>query len=197
MVKGLWVNSNAITIRTSSASANTVSIGAQMAVYLGTMYATADGQTSMQFAPTPASGGTNNILGLYNAYNRSRAFAKCRDANDYTYATSTWRAADNSNADRITWVDGLGQSTVEASYFCIPSAPGTNDGRFGINFDSTTAAPNQIGVLSGAQYATVRVEDSLVSLGLHYAQAMEFAQSGTIHFYGAGVYSELRVVADL
>ena len=54
---------------------------------------TANGQTGMQFAPTPALGGTNNILGVYNAYNRVSTTSICQDTTStWTYGSSTIHA---------------------------------------------------------------------------------------------------------
>jgi hypothetical protein len=202
MVDGLWVNTNSVTLRLGTGSSNTVSVAAQMALYLRTMYATANGQTEMQFNPTAVSGGSSNVLGLYNAYDRCRVYSKCLDsAGPWTYSsTYVWRPADNSSANRITWVDGLAQSVVEASYFAAISASGSNDGRIGVSFDSASAAPNIIAFNVGATWTSLRTEDSLQSLGLHYAQAMEMA-NGTVQFYGVispdpNSYSQLQVIME-
>ena len=48
------------------------------------MYATADGQTKVQLGPDSGNGGGNNFVGIWNAYNRVKAFSVSTDttAND-------------------------------------------------------------------------------------------------------------------
>ena len=75
---GLWVNGNSITLTNGSSSYSSIPIG--QATYVGTVYTTANGQTGMACFPTAASGGTNNILGLWNAYNRVPITAQCLDS---------------------------------------------------------------------------------------------------------------------
>jgi hypothetical protein len=172
-------------------------VPANQATYLGTLYATANGQTAMQFAPAAASGGSNNVLGLWNAYNRVRALSKMRDsAAQWTLATTAWRAADNSNSNRITWVDGLGQSFGEASYFCTTNAAAATDTYVGVSFNAV-AAPG-IAPFNGGGVSTTRTSDALIAQGLNYAQAMErIDATNTCTFYAGGASQMLTLALDL
>jgi hypothetical protein len=80
-------------------------VSAKAGTWLGSFYATANGQTMMQFAPTPANGGTDNKLALCNPYNMIYLRSMSQDATDWTYGTATWRPAHNSTANRISYLD--------------------------------------------------------------------------------------------
>ena len=154
------------------------------------MYATADGQTGMNFRPAAASSGTNNILGLYNAYNMIRTTAISIDNKaGWTYATNTWQSADASTSNRITWVDGLAQSFVDA-YYAIDmyTSSGSANGSIGINFNSTSATPTFIAsVFQAANPISVIASGTLLpTLGLNFAQGMEIANAATVSYNAAG-----------
>ena len=201
---GLWTNTNALA-HCYGGSAGTTDYGtvaANAGTYLGSLYATAAGQTTMQFAPTPAGGGTANILGLYNAHNRVPLRSVERDSHgNWSYGTDTWRPADNSTSNRITWLDGLGQSQVSASYansaWCSPCSAVPV---IGVDFNSATAIPGGIvgfisvgsgNILEGAGGNTA------ILLGVNYAQAMEIVDGGTADFVGGQDNSSLGYAGAL
>src|SRR6185437_5562846 len=80
------------------------------------------------------------IAGLFNAYNRVSAKLSSADSNvPWSYNTSTWRVADNNNNNRATWLDGLQQISVTASYQDqITLTAATASGAIGILFDATS-----------------------------------------------------------
>lgn len=190
---GFWANKNSLTHCWGGASGTTDfgTVSANSGTYLGSFYATANGQTGMQFSPTPASGGTNNVVALYNAYNRVAFRSMAKDStSSWTYNANTWRSANNSNSNRITWLDGLSQSQVNASYVCnTQMASGAFGPECGINFDSTSATPGGLVSDLGPQGTNTtwnrqhHGEDFTTALGLHYAQAMEKVRSGTATFF--------------
>jgi len=190
-VNGIWTNTASLTC-TISGGSTTTTIAAGQWTYLGTFYATANGQTGMAFKPIAASGGTNNVLGLWNAYNRVRIVSLNQDNNSsWTYATATNRPADNSTSNRISWVDGLAQSSVEMTYQ-VRMWNGTNfDGAvIGVSLDSTTATPT-VNPFVQQQNANNRIwapttEVFPPQLGLHYGQAIEWVNAGTETFEGSG-----------
>ncbi|MBV8666742.1 MAG: hypothetical protein JO269_09680 [Burkholderiaceae bacterium] len=189
LLNGVWTNAVQITAKIDATS-TTVTVAANQATYVGTMYATANGQTAMQFAPTAATGGTNNMLALYNAYNRVRVDTSCQDSTtSWTYATPTWRSADNSNSNRISFVDGLQQSFVNCSY--TETCTGYSSGpHIGVNLDSTSATPNFSAAMNntgaGAQFMSISTGMMSFNpqLGFHYLQAMEYSKTTTSTFYG-------------
>jgi hypothetical protein len=178
-VNGIWENAASLTCNLTGSS-TTTTIAAGQATYLGTMYATANGQTGMAMRPTGASGGTANVLGLYNAYNRVRASAMERDtAGSYTYASATWRALDNNNNNRVTFIDGLGQSNIETSVEIFSSG---GAGLIGMNLDSISATPDVASTIASFANASTLNEWS-PQIGLHYIQGMEASGSGTSTYY--------------
>lgn len=191
MLNGIWTNKNSITLK-NGAGAGTSGIAANKATYLGTIYTTAAGQTGMAFKPAAANGGTANILGLYNAYNRLPVTALSRDTNggtDYTYNSTTWRPANNNTNDRISWVDGLQQSTVNVeNTAAVYNNSSTGQGFIGTNLDSTTNAPGVGTGGASTNASTIAVvvvtaaEQFLPQLGFHYAQRMEATTGASVGF---------------
>ncbi|MGC1304652.1 MAG: hypothetical protein WA840_19960, partial [Caulobacteraceae bacterium] len=145
------------------------------ATYLGTFYATANGQTSMQFAPAPASGGSSNVLGLWNAYNRVAYATTEQDLSSTLWSIpATTSMINNSSAERITFVDGLAQSAVYAGIGWKVFTQ-NNFVALWINENTTTGEGtlNQA-VTSNIDAATfMNVTQTFTpSLGLNYIQAM-------------------------
>ncbi len=194
-VNGILTNSASITLRFGSASGNTASVSANQATYLGTMYATANGQTGMACFPTAAAGGTNNILGLWNAYNRVPITAQCLDsAVSWTYTTAAWRNANNSASNRISFVDGLGQSNFIGSYNQTVYNPATSGYEVvGVGVNSTTSGGVFVSEGSGStQNAVYAQHNSYPIMGFNYIQALEYSDG--IHaatFYGGGAALQL------
>jgi hypothetical protein len=177
---GLQTNKNTITLFNNSAS---VSIAANKATYLGSFFCTANGQTGMAFQPTGAAGGTNNILGLYNGYNRIRLTARELDSTaSWSYGTTTWRAANGNVNNQISYLDGLAQSQPIARFAGLIITSGSN-GVIGINFDSTANTPNDAAQVGGSLTQSISTFDSWEpSLGVHRIVAMEVSGTGTYTF---------------
>jgi hypothetical protein len=181
MLLGIWTNKNSITLRFGSVSGNTTVVAANQATYVGTMYATADGQTGMAFKPAGVSSGNSCFLGLYNSYNRVKTVSVCTDSSAWSYTTNTWRSAHGSSSNRISFVDGLAQSPIVSKY--VTTATGSSGAAkgIGLNFDSTSATPLYVGgtVDSSGSGPSVSAEEFFqASLGLHYIQAMEVGAAG-------------------
>ena len=172
---GIWVNSALMTCRASSST--TYTVPADEGTYLGTFYATAAGQTGVACKPAAAAGGANNVIGLWNAYNRVPV--GCFDLQSTSYAlatqTPTWVAAGGYATFRITFVDGLGESPAECIY--STSVATTAASRYpwiGCDQNSTS---NAAGIsASGASNSLASDEPFPPVKGLNYYQAM---QSGT------------------
>ena len=170
-------------------STNYGSIAANRATYLGTIYTTAAGQTGMGFKPSASSGGTANILGLYNGYNRVTVTGLSRDSTgSWTYATATWRSANGNPANRVSFVDGLQQSSISTKYSSGASTSGAVNGLIGADLDSTSAAPDVAASYSdptSGAVATISANGSYSpQLGFHFIQAVEYAQGATVTFDG-------------
>ena len=170
-LNGIWTNKNAIKLRFGSATGNTVSVPANQATYLGTMYATANGQTAMVFLPAQAAGGNGNVLGLWNAYNRVGVRA---------------RSADSTSL----WVDGLGQSFATAIYEDTFGVNASGQIAYiGTSFD-TIASPVFFVPSRDPNDNTplITVDHTRAKLGLRFAQAVESqdASASTGWYRGAG-----------
>jgi hypothetical protein len=191
MLNGIQTNKNSITL-INGAGTGTSGIAANTATYVGTFYATAAGQTGMAFKPAAAAGGTNNFLALFNAYNRVRVGSVSRDSTStWTYSVTTWRSANASASNRISFIGGLPVSTINAEYMVAGGSGTGAASNIGLNLDSTTAAPNicgQVASTSGSIQSTTAIRELFSpSLGLHFIQAMEISAVSGVNatFFGA------------
>jgi hypothetical protein len=197
-LNGIWTNKNSITL-TNGAGGGTSGIAANTATYVGTIYCTANGQTGMAFKPAATNGGTNNILGVWNAYNRTTIQALNRDATaSWTYSTFTWRAQNNSNSNRVSWVDGLQQSSVTGvrNQYLTPNTTAAFSAA-GIALDSTSASPGVAGQADTANTVgggnAVATEAFLPQIGFHFIQALELGGgAGTTTWYGGNGSRQLN-----
>jgi hypothetical protein len=199
-IDGIWVNAAKVSnCHYGNGTGLDRSCAAFACTYLGTIYMTANGQTTQQFKPAAASGGSLNCVCLYNAYNRVTITSESFDSEgQYTYPTNTWRPMGNTMGARntITVVDGLGQMYVSAQLndlmFKTPSTGGT--GAIGIDLNSTTLAPAlvaQVATTTQASYQTMLTNPPVK--GLWYVQAMEKAVSGLSVTFGGATFQELSV----
>lgn len=174
---GIWTNKVSMTGRYASGS--TITVGANQGTYVGTFRASANGQTQVKFG-SKAAGGGEAWLGVWNAYNRIRvAGTVLEDTNSWSYTTATWRAADASNTNRVSFVVGIAEDGIEASY-----SGDTGSGYLGVGLDSTTAptgvySQNAGGVLGGPGFYK-----GMPSIGFHYLQALESGTGSANTFYG-------------
>lgn len=184
----VWRNDESFIPTNGTLSFPTLTAG--KGTYLGSVYMTADGETSMQFQPAAASGGSASVLGLYNAYNRVPVSSQSVDStNSWTYAGDAWRASDNSTSNRVSFLDGLQQSPIAANFLQASNQTYQIQATIGCQIDATTGGPpGFLGSLLGQSgYLTMNAKANFdPQLGLHYIQAMEFSSGTTTTFYGAG-----------
>jgi hypothetical protein len=194
-ILGIFTNAVSINLKTDTTSAR-VTVPTNQATYLGSFVATADGQTGMAFTPTPASGGTANVLGLYNAHNRvSVASTSIDSTSNWTYATATTRPANGSSNNSVTWLDGLQQSSINATYVSgVAMSGGTNGpGSTGVGLNSTTAMSGIAAdfFIAGSISCDATIPATLLNpplLGLNTVTALENARGGlAASFYGSGL----------
>ena len=177
LTNGIWVNASSVTCNLSGGT-TTLAIAPGQWTYLGTLYATANGQTGMAFGPNAAAGGTNNFLGLYNAYNRVRLTSVDRDSTtSWVYGSATWRNSDNSAGNRVSWVDGLGQSTIDADFSQMMGQCGydsTYGALNGLVLDAAAVAPIYGADNDNATCATAHVSYRFApATGFHFIQGVE------------------------
>jgi hypothetical protein len=118
MQNGIWTNSGSWTVKCDTTS-STETCAANQCTYVGTMYASANGQTGLQCQPAIAAGGPTGggYINIWNAYNRAPISCQERDSTmQWTDSTAGDRNANNSVNNRIHFVDGLQQSPIEGSY---------------------------------------------------------------------------------
>lgn len=190
-VEGVWVNSVSVLLRSNATT--TASIGTGLATLVGTFYSTANGQTGMNFKPTAATGGTNNILGLANVFNTVPLTALCTDTTSVwsTTKTTAFEAMNASLSWRVTWVDPLQHNPVVASMYIVGSnsVAGANV-QAGAALNSTTATPSQVAAgvsatASGNVAATV-IENFFPQLGANFIQAVQRVSNNTGTYNGGG-----------
>ncbi|HEY3778483.1 MAG TPA: hypothetical protein VGL35_10540, partial [Rhizomicrobium sp.] len=185
LIDGLWTNKQAITCRYGNSSSSTMSCAANACTYLGTMYATADGQTGMQFGPNTANGGPSggNTLGIWNAYNRVPTTSYAGDTNTFIAPSSTsWEEyhhplSGGGDYNRVTFVDGLQQSSVEGNMIGHVVDLGTSSPQMGVCFNSATCTPTQPSITFSTTKLSIPYDISSPpqQAGKNYAQAMEQA----------------------
>lgn len=182
---GVWTNANSITL-TNGAGGGTSGIATNTATYVGSFFGTANGQTGVQFRAAAAGGGSNAVVGLFNAYNRLRQSYRSQDnTGSWSSATSTWNPLDANVANRISWLDGLGVQWAtgrsQTLFFTNATAAAS---AIGTLVNATTGTPTQIsrGQSNGASNTagTISAEETFGPvLGWNYLQAMQ-ANTGNI-----------------
>jgi hypothetical protein len=202
-INGMFVNAYQINLYNGLFNGY-IQAGVNRATYLGSIYTTGTGATSVQFKPSGQPGGSNNIVGLWNAYNRVRIQSFETDTSSpYTYSGSSFRPTNYeanggpNYSNRIYWVDGLQETSVTARLkIAASSATAGAAIQFGVKLDATTA-PNYVSAIyTPTSNATenIQVVDSEESfspqLGINYVQAMEASLSSVaVSFYPGGVYT--------
>jgi hypothetical protein len=188
---GIWVNTTALTSCLNGTTS--YSVPANGGLYLGSFYTTGNGETGVNLKPSAAAGGTDNVIGIWNAYNRVPISSLVSDNNtSWTDSSTSWQTLDHPGAgsgtyNRVTYLDGLGESDVEGRVTTIAYNATLGNGSFiGIAQDSTTNSPivfasNQSAAAGSAVGAAsfAATENFPPNMGLHYLQAMEWSPNGT------------------
>ncbi len=187
-------------------SATRFTVPRNRGLYLGTFVATANGQTGMDISPIPVVGGNNTILGLYNAYNKTPTLGICEDATTtWTYASATWRAANGSSLNAISWVDGLGDVMVDAEYSVLAGSVVSTQVLVGINQNTAVGNPaHTAGTTTTANRFNQLDSRTMFNplLGYNSIVAMESDAGGTnaATFFGSGFTGgtqNMRLMAEL
>lgn len=118
---GVWTNTNTISTLENAGSVIATSVASGNATYLGSFYATTLSETTWTPTPTPASGGTNNCLCLYNApYNQVPVTFLVRDSvGTFTFGSvvdGTWEYFDNNQNNQASMLDGLGLASYNFNF---------------------------------------------------------------------------------
>lgn len=132
-------NTNSIT-HCFNSSVDYGPIPSNQATYLGTVYASANGQISYIFGAA-ASGGTAGLLGVWNMYNRRNICTTVTDTGtSYPYAASTVRQARASAGNQIQFVLGVIEDGLNWTYAQRGATSNVLNSfyQFGVGFDTTT-----------------------------------------------------------
>ena len=122
-------------------------------------------------------------------YNRVRLASTCRASdNSWSHTAASWRAANNSSSNRITYVTGLNEEAIRAAYICVTDHDGILDTSIiGIGVDSTTAfsgAPSFLDTSVTGTWTLNAAYNGLTGIGSHYVSAIEYASAAGSTFYG-------------
>lgn len=167
---------------------NTITNGpaAGYGTYVGTVRTDAGGATVSWSVGGTAAGGTPATLNLWNMYNRVDVRPVVIDSNvSWNYTTATVRALDNSNGNRISFIRGLAEDSIEAMLMTrIQTAAGVNSfGFIGIALNATNAftqqqalvinilAAGDTGVSIAAKF--IGSNPAVVAIGFNFLQATE------------------------
>jgi hypothetical protein len=175
-------NKNSIT-NCFNAANNYGPVSANQGTYLGTVYASANGQISYVFGGLSA-GGTAGLFGVWNMYNRVNVMTTVADNTNpsWTYAVSnTWRAANGSATARVSIVRGLDEDGISAVYNAMGTAGATTNAAAGVGLDSTTLYTQTTGIIQNtALISSVTASYAgTPGLGFHFVSALEFNNSTT------------------
>jgi hypothetical protein len=184
-----WTNDTTRATALTTQNGVYVKSGATTRRYLGTIRITGStGQCEYSFGGS-ANGGTEGKLYVWNAQNRVRVSALSQDStSSWTYTTASWRSANNSTANRISFVQGLQLEYFTADNFSLANgSPASQFAAIGIGINSTSSPTGRRGYVSQGQATEGRaIVDSLGQLGFNYVQALEYAGGSTMTFYGSG-----------
>lgn len=186
---------------------NTVAItngpGATLGTYVGSVRS--NGTATIDWLMGAAGTGTAQEarLCVWNAYNRRTARARVTDTTaSWSYTSATVRASNNSNGNRISFINGLSEDSVSAQFQQLMSSAilGGNTA-IGIGLDSTTT----ISADSTRGNVTYFVNENLAAsapyagypgLGFHFLQAQENSDGANANtFFGAA--SNYAFMAEL
>lgn len=189
-VNGVLVNAAAIT--------NGPAAG--YGTYIGTIASDGSGKINMYFGGS-AVGGSAAILGVCNYYNRVLVRAQVIDSTtSWTYATATYRPANNSTGNRINFVTCMDEDEISVKYFneVATAAVATSFCRIGHIIDATASATYValIYANAAAPYSLAPHVDGYYppQLGSHFVQAVEFSSGYTCSFNGGAIYMVLEAV---
>lgn len=189
-------NKNSMTHCWGGASGTTDSgaVSANQGTYLGSLLATANGQTSAEFNLAPAAGGSNPTLGLYNAFNRVQVSSVSVNSNSsHSNSSTTWVPMDNAGANtkvRVTYLDGLAQSPVFGSAAQASVVTNSNFAVAGCNISNVADVAPVLNAVSTANAAASFPAipspcDAPPMLGKGFVQGMEQSALGTVTFISA------------
>jgi hypothetical protein len=179
-INGIQTNSATMTIRFGSAASSTLTVGPNMATYLGTIRTTVAGQSDWIFGAA-ATSGTAAFFGVWNAYNRVLVDTSVQDTTaSWSYNSATVRAANGSSSSRVSFVAGLSEDGLSAVYQTRVSAGGGSDAAAGIALNATNTFNGLAGysntISNLSIFGTLEIT---TPLGFNFLQATESNPTAT------------------
>lgn len=183
-VGGRWVNNASITLRYNNGAINTSIVAANLALYVGTIYCTANGQTEDSAAKRF----------VWNMHNRvPRAMVKTDSTDSWSYATATIRQARADATNQLDMVRGLDEDAMSA--FVLSRYANDTVGQGGyvlIGLDSTNAmatgclAVSAITITANAVITAHAEWHGFPGLGRHFVTWLERGTGGVQTWSGDG-----------
>ena len=182
---GVWVNTASATVRYGT---NTLTAAANTATVVGTIRTTAAGTSRLDIGQGAAALGFDAKVFCQNFYNQITWHVSSMDStSSWTYASATYRSSNNSDANRVSFVNGLNEQSVRADLVqsVIPGASGTTVLAIGYDVNNSFSSPSWYagGVASAPRLtANLHIKRS-AGLGYHFFQAIE-SSTVSATFYG-------------
>jgi hypothetical protein len=181
------------------------SVNANQATYLGTIYASANGQISWTFGAA-ASGGTAGLFGVWNMYNRVIVTTDVIDSGSaYTYTSATIRQTRASAGNQAQFVMGLAEDGITSNYgarsftTAITNANVTT-GVCAIDSTSSFASTGFLLVAITAAIYNQAATDSAMfppQVGLHTVAACEKSDGSNANTFDQNSFDSLFVMARM
>lgn len=156
--------------------------------YLGTIRTTSTTTTEDSIGGVTTQVGGKGFV--WNMYNRQRRPLKVIDTTDsWTYGTATFRQMNNVTGNKVEFVSGITDTTLDANAMSSPFIDTSGDAcQVAVGIDSTTTPMGlfQQGYISGAT-GVVACSGRYIGypgIGYHFVAALERASAGTVTFFG-------------
>ncbi len=197
-LNGILTNKVTMTLRYSASS--TVSVAANQATYVGSIFM--DGTNSQ--VSCHASYGQSRKWGLWNAYNRMPLFLQAGDGTaSWSYTTASYRPSNNSTANSLSVFVGLAEEAVKTDFIQRQTVIATSSAivaQSSVGWNSTTAASGTVGYsdfLVGAAANGINANVTTAAnyilvppIGVHVVTALEYG-AVTTTFYGTQTHMKL------
>lgn len=177
-----WSDANTRATALTTQDGKEVKTGATSRLYLGTILINSSGgQCDKSFT----------LMGIWNRYNQLYWPMRVIDTtNSWTYGSTTVRAANNSNANRVTFVQGLDENPIDAQVTVQDlSTVGGYYPSVGIGIDRTNGndavlwSSNHTVNINGISHAILT--PTFVGIGAHYLQWVEWNTAAySLTYYG-------------
>lgn len=150
-------------------------------LYLGSVITDATGG-SLSFN-TGGVGPVAGVVGVWNMYNRVSVGGFVRDASYYATNVTSWQAAHNSGAYRVTFVVGFTEDTWRGDYQVYAVTSG-GAGYIGVGYNSTTAPTGSTGTVGSSAFGNPTASAIVQPFGGNIFSALECVSAGTMTSYG-------------